>query len=680
MAEEADGLLTRDVSDRYIDSLLERVQVKTGGDANLIDAIAHGKLGDADMLSGGRISDEMRAYLEANVDIAPGTVKGQLTHGERGVEHYWDQATQFMFSKLMGERTNNLSRSPSFRQFYYQRLEELAPFMDEAAHADAIKGMRAAGLGDVADRVAGITARGDLTLERADFVAKGFGLDSTRDLLYDMTERGQFFDAARLIFPFGEAWKELVTRWAKLGVENPAAPRRAQQIVTGARQDDSDLLFGNKPGQGFFYENEYGEEVFGYPFADLISEKLWGVPVPLTGRVAGLSLMTEVLPGVGPVGQVPAGAFMPDAPEWDWARDVLFPFGEPDTLVPLPAWLKKAGQATGILRDEKAWNGTVMDVARYLGSTGDYDTSDVDGVQKLLEDAREKAPWLHALRAGAQFFAPTAPSPEWVAKDKNGDILVAQKLIEEFHELQEEDYQTAVERMLDRYGENIGLLLQGKTAEVTPAAPVSKEGADWERANKGVVSRHSNVYGFFAPQGGDLDLTVYNRRKDAGDRQELTPEQYVRLANDRLASAIYQTQKRKVGSSPNKAQQKWLRELRADLVDDYPGFGDRSGIAEKASVETLIANLSDAVADKRLAKNPVTEPIATYLQAREKAMAAAEQAGLAPSSFAKAKQMAPVRAWLRDIAADLNDEEPAFQQVWDRVFDRELLEDENEEG
>jgi hypothetical protein len=681
MAEDAGGLASRQTADRYIDSIVERITVKTGGDTGLLDAIAAGHLDGEALRTGTRPSDYLRAYLDESADIGPDAVKGQMSLTDRGVAHWYDQATKWAFSELMGERTNNLSRSPTFKQYYWQRVEELVPFMDETAHASAIDGARAAGLDDIAERMARATSSGGLTLDHADFVAKGFALDTTRDLLYDLTERGQFFDAARLIFPFGEAWKELITRWSKLGVERPESIRRIQQVIVGARSDDAP---GGGKHAGFFYENSNGEEVFAYPGTGWISDKLFGVPVPLTGRVGGLSLMTEVVPGVGPMVQFGAGALLPDKPEWDWMRDVVFPFGEPDvkqgTLESLlPAWVQKWRQAglTPFAQDEGQWNSTVLDVARWLASSGDYDTSTQDGLTHLLDDARTKARAVYALRGAAQFFAPTAPSPEWRVADKDGQVHVAQELVEEYQALLQADYQTATEKMLDKYGAGIWLLLQGKTAEVTPAAPVTKEGGDWERANAGLVKRFPNVYGFFAPQGGDLDLTVYSRQLENDARVRITPEQGVRLANDRIANVIYQRAKDQLGPRPNKAQQTALRGLREALEARYEGFGDRSGIPEKVSVDTLVDNLKEAVADDRLADRPVTATIKMYLEARAAAEAAAQRAGLAPTGFRTSKQMAPMRTALRALGDALVAKDPSFGPVWDRVFDRELADEED---
>lgn len=733
----AQVLLNRAGSDRYVDSIVNRLRYKTADRPELLDLVADGELhittagkagkatgkvepgslvrasdrnnvgqvvsidGDrarvmftnkaeqtqatvdlpvsslspvkaAKARSGVESSPELRGFIADNLDSWSDdkVMKIQLSHGERGASERLDHAVSWIFSNLMSERTNNLSRSNTFKQFYAQRIEELTPFMDADARVRMAAWAREQKLPDVAKRIDALSAKHAVTdtaidFDKAEHIAKGFGLDQTRDLLYDMSQKSQFFDAYRLIFPFGEAWKEMVTRWAKIGAERPQALRRGQQLVTGARD------------AGFFYVNENGEEVYAYPGSEWISEKLTGVPVPLTGRVAGLSLMTEVLPGVGPVVQFPAAAFLPDKPEWDWARDVIFPFAEPDTSGGvieslLPAWAQKwrTGFAGG---NERMFNGAVMDVARYLVSTGEYDTSTVDGINALLDEAKKKARTVFALRGAAQFFAPSAPTPEWQVEDRNGDLHVALTLTREYHDLLDKDPQNATQAMLDKYGPDLFLLLQGKTAEVVPGAPITNEGADWERANSGVVASHPLVFGFFAPQGDGIDSAAFNRQMSQGRRVAISPDQSVRLGNNRVANAIYQNAKRKMGPSLNRAQQTWLRGLRAVLVEQYPGFGERVGVPENASVESLVAGLEAAVADERLSDNPNLVPIRQYLAAREKAQAAATEAGFA--SFRDAAAMGGVRAWLRGLADLLVRDHPGFELAYSRVFDREMADD-----
>ena len=109
------------------------------------------------------------------------------------------------------------------------------------------------------------------------------------------------------------------------------------------------------PGHGFFRENQFGDMVFEYPFSREVTQALSGVPVPLTGRADGLSMLADITPGVGPVTQIPATWFLsnveeliPSASEQvRLLRQMISPYGQPGTSVGdtfselVPGWLQK---------------------------------------------------------------------------------------------------------------------------------------------------------------------------------------------------------------------------------------------------------------------------------------------------------------------------------------------------
>src|SRR5690606_34558532 len=162
-----------------------------------------------------------------------------------------DRAVENLFDHLMSKPTNHLSRSPVFKQLYWQRVEELVSFAPRSVGEDAIRAARQAGIGkDTLKRMAKRVVRASEprleSVDDIDRLAKAHALDGTQKLLYDLQKRSQFFDMARVVFPFGEAWKEVVTAWARILYQNPASIRRAQQVVEGARK--ASVLPGATPG------------------------------------------------------------------------------------------------------------------------------------------------------------------------------------------------------------------------------------------------------------------------------------------------------------------------------------------------------------------------------------------------------------------------------------------------
>lgn len=681
MAEASgrDDLLTRAGADAYVDSVRKRVGVKTADNPELLAAAATGRLRDAALSEAGRPAKAALARLDelALEGVGPQVVKGDLlVAGKQGGSEFaarYDRAVETMFNTLMTRPTNYLSRSSAFKQFYWRRAEELTPFLDDTAQQAAIANARAAGLKDVARRMEGVRKQGvagTLSIADADVVAKGFGLDETRKLLYSMTEKSQWSDSLRLVFPFGEAWKEVLTRWATIGVENPGALRKAQVGVQGAR------------GQGFFHTNEQGEEMFSYPGSEWITSKALGLPngvaVPLEGRVAGLNLFSSsVIPGFGPVVTIPAGHLIPDRPEWDGVRDILMPFGDPDTSGGfaesfLPPWLQKFRIALdkGSPEQDRQYANTVMELARALAASGEYPTNTPEQVDRLLTKARSTAKGLYLIRGGAQFVAPSAPSPTVMAADKEGRMIVADLLVKDYRTMQETlGYDEAVGAFLAKYGEDALLYMQPKTRALADV-PATKEALDFVRRNPDLAEKYPLVYGYFLPQDGEFDFMAYRKQIERGTREQVSPEQAVALANARVANWIYQQAKTKAGPSPGQPARDWLYSVKTALQREYPGYGDYTGLTERATTEQRVEQITAAVANPKIAGTPAGKAVATYLTARRKAQQAAEAQGL--RGYTSAKTAEPIRRWLRAIGEALVAETPEFAPAWERLFSNEV--------
>lgn len=679
LAEQGIDVTTRAQADAYVDTVVERLRVKTGGNPELMDAVATGVFRGEALRAGDKLNPKFVRLLDDVKDAGPTRVKGDLTVAARGAQGElsarYDAALNHAFSALMVRPSNWLSRSTTFRQSYYQRISELAPFMATDARAAIVKAADEAKMGTeyltgLRSRIAGAAKPGRLSLEEADLIAKGHALEATRDLLYDIADKGQLSDQLRLLIPFGEAFKEQITRWSKITTQNPRTLRRAQQTIEGAR------------GNGWFFEDSNGEESFRYPGTAFLSEHLLGAPVPLTGRVAGLSLAGNLLPGFGPVVQIPAAMLIPNKPEADWVRQIFLPFGEPDTEGGfaesfLPAWAKRFHTA---LREndpetDRLFGNSVMDMAAYLVSTGDYTTDSPEAVDRLMADATTKAKRLFLLRGFAQYFAPSAPSPEFLAADSDGNLMVARKLVQEYHELQADNYETATETFLDTYGEGALLLMQPKTrggARPTEALD------DWSRRHPEVREKYGSVYGFFGPQSGEFSLDFYGRQLRSGERTPITPNEAVALANDRVAKLAYRQAKEQVAGRTDIEARQWLAGIREQLLAQFPGYEPMP--RDLGKTDRTIRDLAHAAKDPLLASTDAGQGIAAYLEARAQAVEASKRDLGLTSGFGKAKSARYLRDYLRDVAAAIAEEYPDFAEAWDFVLSRELTDDEPELG
>lgn len=672
-----DQLLTsRAVADDLIDSMMKRVQAKTQGRADLLEAVGYGTLDGAPVFTKTNRGLRAAAQLNDHIDelglqgIGPQTYLGELTRRNKGgvaSDIGLDRAVDSLFNVFMSRPTNFLSRSPSFRQSYWQRIEELLPAMDEAAQSAALDAARKAGLpAKTSKRIESMVQRkvvGELDLDDADIIAKAFGLDETKKLLYDLTQKSQFFDVTRHIFPFGEAWGEVLKVWASIIAKRPQSIRKAQMTINGAR------------GSGFFTTDENGEEVFNYPFTDKITEWRTGVPVQFQGSAKGLNIFSNnpLIPGFGPAVQIPASYFIPRKSSWNVVRDMVLPFGE-DRLEGgalesfLPAWVQKFRQADKTpfgREDQRIWNNTWMEAHRHLRNKhGEW------SAEKLDAEATKAANRLYVLRGMAQFFAPSAPTPEFLAQDKDGRLTTAFKLTEEYRKLVDADVKngtdSAVEVFLSTYGPDALEYMQGKSQG---GGPMSAKALDWVNDNNRFVKRYPDTYQFFAPQDEGFNYDAYTQLIRNGTIKPLSEREFVELANNRVAAMIYrQAVEATDGDEADAEQKAWRAEVRGELIRKYPGYNPDAGFTTK--IPQQIRELERAVSEPGVRDEPVARGIRQYLELRREAVVEARDRGR--STFKTSQDTADLRDWLREWGNDLTEKYPAFGEVFERVFVREL--------
>lgn len=719
MADAHPALLQRQVADAYIDQLADDVRYLAGGDpasgipanervlATIRDGHWTGDDGTRVALNHpdeARVSNDFINALRSQRDTGPVRVAGRdvIPDEARG------RVVDFMFGALGATPTNVLSRSPGFRQFYWRRMEEMMPLLTPEAQEAAIEGATRAGLGrQQIRRLREFASRGtgESGLLEADDLAKWHALDDTRDLLYDLSERSQFFDIHRLLFPFGEAWQEVLTRWASLLRRNPRMIRRAQQGITEARN------------QGIFFTDENGEESFAYPASRVMLNAV-GInsPTRLLGATSGLNMAGQLMPGVGPWVQMSAAALGDRVPLS--VRDAVLPYGDQNATVfraLAPPWIERLVQAgasegditipttfgnreiPGVLRDairysarffddsaetQRTYNTTVNMVQAQLAASGDYGP-DPASQRRLVRDAKDQASTLTFFRAISSFFAPSAPRPEYRAEVTDDQTAVIANLSSEFHELQDEgmSWDAAMQDMLDRYGQNIVYALTGKTVSTSIAAPVTREAGEWDADHPFARTRYPAVFGLFAPQDGEFDYTVYSGEFGAdGTRASLTPEQFNTAAQAQLAQIQWEEAKRQAGPEEGRPEEmtQWLREVHDWLSERYEGWENEAGVPGSPTIEESIEQLVRASQDDQLAEaSPgAMEGLRSYLSARNQAADLVEEGRssgvLESSGFQSSQETAPIRDWLRSYAEWVIARNPEFQSMWDRVFSREL--------
>jgi hypothetical protein len=650
-----------------------------------------------------------KAFLQERIDKAPPVLpypNPELSAADRGI---WDKMLNTVFYTLGGGVSNKLARAPAWRQFYLRRVLHLRTFADETTARQLDEML----LGDMkftrsdlkrkapvpegwVERTPG-TKSSALTIQEIDQVAKGYALEETKRLLYDVTTKHNASDALRNVFPFAEAWAEIITVWSRIMFENPRVFRRAQQGVEAARE------------QGFFYTDGNGEEVFAYPGSEFITRALLGTgedtEVKFTGSVAGVNLaLGQYIPGFGPVAQVPVSMLVPNMPQFDTIRQLVTPFGEEGIRTPgdlldlgLPAWFEKLMVAigTGSSEYQRLHHNTVMDVFRILAAENPEKMNSSAAAWDLMEEASRKASFLSFVRAGAGFILPTGPSIEYDIRDTDGKLWQSQALISEYYRLlrsNDFDQEIALTEFIQRFGfgenylDGLGvatLFTTPKTISVQERS-VTETGHGWRRINGDLfeAGAYPNTAAY-AMQDLDWDPFNYEAYKDGlatGAREALTPEQWLQRRNLLLGNLAYDVARERVVGRTDRASKLWLRDIRITLAGEYQGFdADIAGIPLRADTDTLVRELEAWTEDERLGGSNAGKGVAVYLELRKVMEAEAVRRGLMPDSWQSASSMRGWRDWLRSASEKIMAVYPEFGQLWFDVFRRELNRDESPE-
>lgn len=661
---------------RWLGRSMRQAQDTAAGDSRLWDVLRTGEIDGISMrLPDGRPNPAFKQRIRSLVDegVGPERVVGQAAQTAGFAERYNRGVNRF-FGIVGGNLAANYSRSPTYRQIYWNEAKKMVTELNPEAQQELLDlageaGMKGDFVADLSKRAKAVS--GELSREELDVIIGGRAMRETNKLLYNAVDRNQLSDILRVVFPFMEAQRNSMMTWARLGTENPAIARRVPQIINAAK------------GEGTFYTDpNTGEMMFVYPGSRFLSEKIFGMPIPLTGHVKGLNMVgSGLMPGAGPVVQMTARWFLPDKPRWDNVREMIDPFGDAASggIVEqfAPGWLRNVITGKAADPDDRTFGDDIFQIVTADVSAGRSDVSTQEGMQEALEKAKSKARWLTVFKGFAQFAgSPTAMDPRFVAQDKDGRWQLIGALKEEYRKMQKDPeigFEFATERFVEKFGTDLSLVMQGTTSTGGKILPDATRAANnWLRKHPELEQKYPAVIGLFAPSEdeADFDMQAWSRQREEEQRLALTPEQRIKLNNQRMANMVLYNVKEKFGPYPTEQQREGLQLLRTALKAEYPGFEEHLDLPENIKNEEKIAQLQEAVDDEELADQPVIGALKTYFTARDKLNQLAQASGR--KSIATARDMAEHRAVLRTLAKALIAEAPEFAEAWDRVLKREI--------
>ena len=679
--------------------------VRERGDQELLDIIA-GR-GDIDTLTDEGMQS-LKALTKKKIDAAPdrfpGTARAPKSIEETGqTQSALDEVVGTFYQWAMTLPSNRLSRSPVFADAYWQRMTGFYPYaspeLRKAIEAKApLKYKQQLKKADAKKADEGAMYITDF--DQADEHAKAFAMTEVERTLFDLTAQRNINQSLNLIFPFIEAWEEFLTRWGRMmvtGDRNIANARRFQQTVEGARDS------------GFFYENEYGQEVFNYPSfltkfgvglhntlnnvipgmgADVSAEVANNIQA--TGSVESLNFASGVIPGFGPMAQMAAKQWLPDDPKFDWAREIVAPFGTSGGVVSqfAPAWVKRIWSANGGFDDPAlmyTYNSTVMDVLRTKADRGDFEgVTSVEEINRLVEEAEEEAKGVLMVRAAATFVNPASPSYRFQKEDVNGMWWSYSNLGEAFREMQEEAGEGAA---FDMFIERFGFLphaFRGGKGYFTQDRSVLKEGYKFERANPELFDAYPGTAMYYDPNIGtesEYSHEAMLYQLDQGLRQQYTAEQWVYLQQDQLGD-LWWDNAQSVAAGMTKARgDEYLMGTREMIEEKYPFWNQPvPGRVQSITNEQQMEEVQRAMRDPRVNNAPSLQAAMEYEAYRQEVLASLTQFGATTIDGPKSRttdagKLATYgRERLRQLADELIMQVPEFGPLYRSVYASEVAE------
>lgn len=667
---------------RHARDMERRVHDLVGSNTELLEDVAQGQVRGVSVVGEGWDSAKIAEGLAGMERFAPRILNGKAAGREAG--HY-DRFLNWAFAQLLGKPEGFMNRAPVFRQHFATRFREGIGYADDATRTEALQWAKQNLNIDMSDAPRHAEGAFD-NLEDLKTMAGGYAADRVKDLLYDTTRRSQAADIMRLIFPFYAPWKNALETSSRLVRANPMVLERGRRLVDGSGS-----------GDGFFYENDYGDAEFAFPVIGNLFNAVAGggetASVGAVGSMGGLNLLgNSVIPGVGPVVSIPASVFLPDKPDLDWLTNQLFPYGRPteegvaggiaESFT--PPWLDRARAAFGDPSSDRVWGNRYSDVMRLVAAEGGY-YDETGGIPEhrraaLLKETARRGKWLYAVSAIASIFTPTPTSFRFEAETPDGAVTF-DALTREYSEIQKTNPDDASELFLERFGTNLGLLMQGRTY-ATGIRAMGTVGALWEREHPEWAEVAPTTLGVFAPQYADEDLDpgAYAKQFREGIRHSLTPEDNLKLYNNVIGQAAYRNAREQAEAAgiPSEQARPLLVTLREQLRQTYRGFDSTDSVRLSPDAQTEIDEITVALGQEpALAETPAGQGIARYLQLREVATDAAFAAGDGLNGWKQGSspQMVALRAQLRQAAEEIIRQYPDFAVAYDRIFARELADD-----
>ena len=485
--------------------------------------------------------------------------------------------------------------------------------------------------------------------------ARGYALNETQKLLYDLAEQSRFGEILGFLSPFYNAWQEVITRWTGLAIENPVFAARARLVwrapeKMGLVTDEN----GREIASGQVYSDDETspnyrgkDRILHIPLPDFVTDipgmkRALGPKQEIAFNKKSFNLVLQGWPGAGPIASIPVNQIVKDRPELadNAFVEKVLPFGPthnlPDMILPasakyfLSASDQDAKYANTLMR---IYNDRIVEW-ELAGRPGGIEN------RPKYEDAKKEADAFTVLRGFSAMIAPAAPiwqSPyqTYIDSFRQAQARYSQDKLS----LSDEhgNARTPDEWFLDTHGKEYFQLTQAVSKSVNGVPPTldawlsSKENAD-------LIQEFPELGGLIvgADGGGAFNSAVYNAQKNTSlapgssknqrepipfDEASIGPERRLGWIEYRRSMDLIEATRIQRGL-PNLqvAAAQDLAAIKSALTkylgDKYPAWKDDFNQTDKGKWEKKINALATISSDPRMADREDMKGIREYLAAR----------------------------------------------------------------
>jgi hypothetical protein len=443
----------------------------------------------------------------------------------------------------------------------------------------------------------------------------------TRKLLFDVAEETDAGHLLRFAAPFYGPWREELTVWANLAVEEPAHIARLYQALKAPER------------AGLLQKNQAGDDVLVLRIPE------WARDIPGARRALGsqsnitvnpktVNILMQGLPFGGPIVQIPVYALVKDRPDLA-SNDMvnfMFPYGLPEDGLEmvLPNTARRAYEAAKGDED-RTYQSLLLRI--YFSKVVDYNLRK-RGERPTYAEAKEEADALYRVRTVAAYFSPIS----------FGFQSAYQTYIDAYRNLLKTDPENADERFLEAYGPEYFPLTQAVTRS-KDGIPPTLEGWRARRKYQSLIEAHPDLGGLIVGAEGagefngnayrySLETRVAPGSKDL-QREMLSFEEASKGPDVRLGwieygrmSDILDAELLERGlSNVNQKAAADIRDVRKarirQLAEKYPGWWEEFNTRDSLRWERRLKGLEDIAAHRDMfGGRRDIEGIAEYLRIR----------------------------------------------------------------